>query len=99
MNKSELIEQMAARFPHLPPKTVDAAIRILIHQMAEGIAAGERIEIRRFGSFTKQIRKPRLGRNPKTGQPIEIPETSIARFRPGKKFCDFLNSGKEISPE
>jgi integration host factor subunit beta len=99
VNKSELIEKLITEFPHLPPKTVDAAIRILINQMANSIAAGERIEIRRFGSFTRQIRKPRLGRNPKTGQPVEVPATAVARFRPGKHFCDFLNSGKEIPPK
>lgn len=95
MNRSELIAELVIRFPHLQPKTVDAAIRILIHQMTESISAGERIEIRRFGSFTREARKPRLGRNPKTGEPIEVPATAIARFRTGKYFGDFLNSAKE----
>lgn len=87
------------RFPHLPPKKVDAAVRILIHQMADSIASGERVEIRRFGSFFRQTRKPRLGRNPKTGQPVEIPASAIPRFRPGKPLGELVDAWRKRSAD
>jgi integration host factor subunit beta len=93
MTRSELIEKLSQRFPQLPPKAVDAAVRILIDHMAESIASGNRVEIRRFGSFSRQSRAARLGRNPKTGENVLVPKTVIARFRPGKPLRDLVNEG------
>ncbi len=99
MTRSELIEQLAYRFPHLPLKTVDAAVRLILDHMAESIASGYRVEIRRFGSFYRHARAARLGRNPKTGESVEVKATAIAKFRPGKPLCNLVDAGKETFRE
>jgi integration host factor subunit beta len=96
MTRSELIEKLTQRFPQLPAKAVDAAVRIMIDYMAESIASGNGVEIRRFGSFSRQPRAARLGRNPKTGEVVSVPETTIARFRPGQPLRDLVNGGAGI---
>ena len=67
MTKSELIEILARRQSHLKAEDVDLAVKSLLDMMGGALAAGERIEIRGFGSFSLHYRPPRLGRNPKTG--------------------------------
>jgi integration host factor subunit beta len=94
MTRSELIGQLAQRFSHLPPKRVDRAVKQHLDHMSEGIASGERGEIRRFGSFSRKARQAIKGRNPKTGEAVQIPATSVARFRPGKPLGKLVNAGK-----
>ena len=65
MTKSELIERIARRQPHLPYKDVELSVKTLIEQMAKNLSTGQRIEIRGFGSFSLHFRPPRIGRNPK----------------------------------
>ena len=67
MTKSELIEQIAMRQPELSAKDVETAVRIILDDMTDALATGGRVEIRGFGSFSLHYRKPRTGRNPKTG--------------------------------
>jgi integration host factor subunit beta len=96
MLKSDLIEILSQRFPHLSPRTVESAVKLILDHMAESIASGKRVEIRRFGSFFRQERKARTGRNPKTGKPVQVSATGVARFRPGlplKKIAVDSDSG------
>ena len=97
MTRSELIDRLSRRFSHLPPKAVDAAVRILLDQISETVASRERIEIRHFGSFFCRTYKPRMGRNPKTGEPVEIVRMAIARFRPARGLMDRVNADKNSS--
>ena len=72
MTKSELIERIAAVQGQLSAKDVELAVKMILDHMVEVLAVGERIEIRGFGSFSLHYRAPRLGRNPKTGENVEL---------------------------
>lgn len=72
MTKSELIERLATQQPHIPAKAVEDAVKEMLEHMASTLAQGERIEIRGFGSFSLHYRAPRTGRNPKTGDKVDL---------------------------
>ena len=74
MTKSELIARLAVRFPQLVAKDADFAVNEILDAMSSALAAGDRIEIRGFGSFSLNYRPPRLGRNPKSGEKVSVPE-------------------------
>ncbi len=88
MTKSELIEALASQLPHLEFKDVELAVNCVIEQMSETLSAGERIEIRGFGSFSLHHRAPRMGRNPKTGESVSLTEKYVPHFKPGKELRD-----------
>jgi integration host factor subunit beta len=91
MTKSELIERLASQQNQLSYKDVELAVKSMLEQMAQSLAQGERIEIRGFGSFSLHYRVPRVGRNPKTGEPVELPGKSVPHFKPGKELRDRVN--------
>jgi integration host factor subunit beta len=91
MTKSELIELIAAKQTQLSIKDVELAVKTIIEQMAETLAAGERIEIRGFGSFSLHYRAPRVGRNPKTGESVALVGKHVPHFKPGKELRDRVN--------
>ncbi len=85
MNKSELIKKMSDKLDQLSSRDVDLAVHTLIEIMSENLAAGGRIEIRGFGTFSNHFRKPRTVRNPKTGEVgIHKPGKFVPHFKPGK---------------
>jgi integration host factor subunit beta len=86
MTKSELIEILAQRQAHLKGDDVDLAVKALLEMMGGALSAGERIEIRGFGSFSLHYRPPRLGRNPKTGESVALPGKHVPHFKPGKEL-------------
>lgn len=86
MTKSELIEMLAAKQPQLDQKDVELAVKELLEQMSSALAGGERIEVRGFGSFSLHYRPPRLGRNPKTGDSVMVPDKRVPHFKPGKEL-------------
>jgi integration host factor subunit beta len=91
MTKSELIEVLAAEQGHLAYKDVELAVRCVLEQMSGALAAGERIEIRGFGSFSLHYRPPRMGRNPKTGDAVALSGKHVPHFKPGKELRDRVN--------
>ena len=91
MTKSELIERLAARQTQLSLKDVELVVKSLLEHMAQSLAQGERIEIRGFGSFSLHYRAPRVGRNPKTGQSVELEGKYVPHFKPGKELRDKVN--------
>lgn len=91
MTKSDLIERLASKQLHLSAKEVEAAIREILEQMASTLQVGERIEIRGFGSFSLHYRAPRVGRNPKTGEKVELQGKSVPHFKPGKELRERVN--------
>lgn len=93
MTKSELIDLIAANQSQLSVKDVELAVKTIIEQMAETLAAGERIEIRGFGSFSLHYRAPRIGRNPKTGESVGLAGKYVPHFKPGKELRDRVNNG------
>ena len=84
MTKSELITLLAERFPQLVVKDAELSVKAILDAMTDNLAAGERIEIRGFGSFTVNHRRPRVGRNPRSGESVLVPEKRVAHFKPGK---------------
>ena len=95
MTKSELIEVLARKQNHLPYKDVEYAVKTLIEQMSESLSAGDRIEIRGFGSFSLHFRPPRIGRNPKTGAAVSLPGKFVPHFKPGKELRERVNTMRE----
>jgi integration host factor subunit beta len=88
MTKSELIEKLATDFPHIQVKDVEASVKEILEQMAHSLSSNERIEIRGFGSFSLHYRAPRVGRNPKTGDKVELDGKYVPHFKPGKELRD-----------
>ena len=86
MTKSELIELLARRQPHLKADDVDMSVKSLLQMMGGALANGERIEVRGFGSFSLHYRPPRTGRNPKTGDSVALPGKHVPHFKPGKEL-------------
>lgn len=86
MTKSELIEVIAREQTHLAPRDVELAVKCMVEQMGETLAGGGRIEIRGFGSFSLHYRTPRTGRNPKTGESVELRGKYAPHFKPGKEL-------------
>ena len=97
MTKSELIEAISLKQTQLPQKDIDLSVKTVLEQMAQALEKGERIEIRGFGSFSLHHRPPRKGRNPKTGEPVDLPEKYVPHFKPGKELRDRVNLGGGFS--
>jgi len=91
MTKSELIERIAARQPQLSIKDVELAVKTVLEDMSDVLANGGRIEIRGFGSFSLHFRAPRTGRNPKTGESVDLQGKYVPHFKPGKELRDRVN--------
>jgi len=99
VTKSELIEVIAKQQSHLAYRDVELAVKCMLEQMSQALASGERIEIRGFGSFSLHFRPPRMGRNPKTGDSVELSGKYVPHFKPGKELRERVNEGyqKELA--
>ena len=86
MTKSELIQSLVASQPQLDQRDVELAVKGLLERMSSALQAGERIEVRGFGSFCLHHRPSRLGRNPKTGMSVQVPDRRVPHFKPGKEL-------------
>ncbi|KAF1010456.1 MAG: integration host factor subunit beta [Burkholderia sp.] len=98
MTKSELVAQLATRFPQLVLKNVDFAVKTMLDAMSDALSKGHRIEIRGFGSFGLNRRPDRVGRNPKSGERVQVPEKYVPHFKPGKELRERVDgsSGEPI---
>jgi integration host factor subunit beta len=83
LTKSELVANITQDQPQLSEQDVELAVNSILDRMASALAMGERIEIRGFGSMTLHYRPPRIGRNPKTGEKVQVPEKYVPHFKPG----------------
>lgn len=92
MTKSDLIETLARRQGHLAFGDVEFGVRSVLEQMTAALAAGQRIEVRGFGSFALHFRPPRMGRNPKTGMAVALPGKHVPHFKPGKELRERVNA-------
>lgn len=95
MTKSDLITHLAARFPQLVAKDADMSVKMILDAMAEALSRGDRIEIRGFGSFALNYRPPRVGRNPKSGEKVEVPEKWVPHFKAGKELRERVDGSLE----
>lgn len=93
MTKSELIELIVANQTQLSAKDVESAVKTVLEHMSQTLASGERIEIRGFGSFSLHYREPRKGRNPKTGDAVQLSGKYVPHFKPGKELRERVNMG------
>ena len=84
INKKELIEISANEQDQLPYKDIELSVKTIIESMVDSLRKGKRIEIRGFGSFSLRYRKSRIGRNPKSGESVNIDERYVPHFKPGK---------------
>ena len=91
MTKSELVEIIASKQTQLSVKDVELAVKTILDLMSSALASGQRIEIRGFGSFSLHHRAPRVGRNPKTGESVQLEAKSVPHFKPGKELRDQVN--------
>jgi integration host factor subunit beta len=91
MTKSELIEKLSLDYAHIPAKDVEESVKELLDLITTSLAGGDRIEIRGFGSFSLHFRAPRVGRNPKTGETVQLDGKSVPHFKPGKELRERVN--------
>jgi integration host factor subunit beta len=95
MTKSELIDRLAQKQPQLAYRDIELAVKSLLELMTQQLANGDRIEIRGFGSFSLHYRPGRVGRNPKTGEPVSLPEKHVPHFQPGKELRERVDLGRK----
>lgn len=91
MTKSELIERLVQRQAHMSHRDVELAVKLLLDDVITELAEGGRVEIRGFGSFSVHHRPARRGRNPKTGEAVDIPRKYVPHFKPGKELRERVN--------
>jgi len=93
MTKSELIARLAERNPHLYQRDVERIVTTIFDEIADALARGDRVELRGFGAFSVKRRDPRLGRNPRTGEAVEVDSKTVPFFKTGKQLRERLNVG------
>jgi len=86
ITKYERICKLCAEQPNLSAKEIEDAVKDILEHMASTLEGGDRIEIRGFGSFSLHYREPRVGRNPKTGEKVELDGKYVPHFKPGKEL-------------
>ena len=92
MTKSELIARLAQRYPQLVAKDAEYAVKMILDAMGQALLSGNRIEIRGFGSFGLNYRPPRIGRNPKSGEKVQVPDKYVPHFKAGKELRERVDA-------
>src|SRR5437879_9259370 len=93
MTRSDLVEELAARFSQLTHRDAEYAVKTILDAMSDALVRGHRIEIRGFGSFSINRRPPRMGRSPRSGESVHIPVKRGPHFKPGKALREAADSG------
>ncbi|QPC42571.1 integration host factor subunit beta [Kaustia mangrovi] len=91
MIKSELIQRIAEQNPHLYQRDVERIINTILDEIGTALADGDRVELRGFGAFSIKERDARVGRNPRTGEPVEVDAKRVPYFKTGKELRERLN--------
>lgn len=92
MIRSELLQALARDNPELRAEEVEQVVDIFFEEIAARLAEGGRVELRGFGAFSTRERQARTGRNPRTGEPVEVPAKRVPYFKPGKEMRERLNT-------
>ncbi len=92
MTRSDLVNLLGERFPQLTHRDAEFAVKTMLDAMSDALAQGHRIEIRGFGSFSINRRPPRMGRNPRSGEQVPIPEKLVPHFKPGKALRESVDA-------
>ena len=93
MIRSELLQTLASENPDLRPEEIEQVVAIFFDEIAKRLAEGGRVELRGFGAFSTRERGARKGRNPRTGEAVEVPEKKVPYFKPGKDMRRVVNEG------
>ena len=93
MIKSELVQKIAAANPQLFQRDVEHIVNTILDEVVEALARGERVELRGFGAFSVKNRPARIGRNPRTGEKVNVAEKCVPFFKTGKELRERLNDG------
>ena len=96
MTKAELVDEVA-RVVQLTKKQAETIVNIVFDSIVDSLRSGQKIELRGFGSFCLRSRKSRTGRNPKTGEKVEVPSKKIPYFKPGKELKELINKVLEAA--
>lgn len=91
MTKSELIQILAEKNPHLYLRDVEKIVDTIFEEITDALSRGDRVELRGFGAFSVKHREARTGRNPRTGEAVEVEEKKLPFFKTGKALRDKLN--------
>lgn len=91
MIKSELIQRISQKYPHLYHRDVERIVNRLFDEIGGALSKGNRVELRGFGAFSVKDRPARLGRNPRTGEPVAVPGKHVPFFKTGKELRERLN--------
>lgn len=91
MTKSELIQRIAEMNPHLYHRDVERIVSTIFEEIAEALSRGDRVELRGFGAFSTKKRDSRIGRNPRTGEAVQVEAKSVPYFKTGKQLRERLN--------
>jgi integration host factor subunit beta len=92
MTNSELIALIAERNPHLYQRDVERIVSTIFDEIAAALSRGDRVELRGFGAFSVKRREARTGRNPRTGESVDVSEKAVPYFKTGKQLRDLLNT-------
>ncbi len=92
MIRSELVKKLEAENPGLTPEEVERIVDLFFSQIIQRLSEGGRVELRGFGAFSTRERQPRKGRNPRTGESVDVPAKSVPYFKPGKEVRERLNN-------
>jgi integration host factor subunit beta len=92
MTKSVLIEKVSEKIGSLTQKQTEIVIETIFDAMKDALAKGEKIEIRGFGNFRPKNRRPRIARNPKTGESVNVPGKKVLHFKVGKELREAMNA-------
>lgn len=99
MTRSDLVEELAARFDQLTQRDAELAVKTILDAVSEALINSQRIEIRGFGSFSITQRPPRLGRNPRSGEVVHVPAKRVPHFKPGKALREDVDHIPASHPE
>jgi len=99
MTRSDLVAQLAERFTQLTQRDTEFAVKTILDAMSGALSHGHRIEIRGFGSFSISRRPPRVGRNPRSGEQVVIPEKLVPHFKPGKALREAVDANAALCEE
>lgn len=99
MIKSELIQRLAERYPDLYQRDIELVVNTVLDEIIDALSRGDRVELRGFGAFSVRNRPSRIGRNPRTGEKVEVAEKFVPFFKTGKEMRVRLNEGRDLSDD
>lgn len=97
MTRSELIQKLATENPHLLLKDIEKVVETIFDKITVALCEGGRVELRGFGAFSVKKRDPRVGRNPRSGETVEVESKAVPFFKPGKGLRDRLNTAVQAT--